>query len=137
MAGRKVYRKSIGTRKKRRKTSFYALLTILGLSVLIFLGYSVAEPIGRFLRERKEGGAVTEPWVRPSLPDEITADNDAVDDGDQENSENQQKKQFSFSACKIPVSAMESYCSVMDSVFGGGSVTVLQIRPVGAEELAV
>jgi galactokinase len=37
----------------------------------------------------------------------------------------------------IPISVLESYRSVMDGVFGPGSVTVLQIRPVGAEELFV
>ena len=35
----------------------------------------------------------------------------------------------------IPVSALENYRTVMNGVFGAGSVTVLQIRPVGAEEL--
>ncbi|MCL1813642.1 MAG: galactokinase [Treponema sp.] len=37
----------------------------------------------------------------------------------------------------IPVNALESYRSVMDGIFGAGSVTILQIRPVGAEELIV
>ena len=35
----------------------------------------------------------------------------------------------------IPIHALEDYRFVMDGVFGAGSVTVLQIRPVGAEEL--
>ncbi|MCL1928503.1 MAG: galactokinase [Treponema sp.] len=35
----------------------------------------------------------------------------------------------------IPVHELKSYCSLMDGVFGAGSVTVLRIRPVGAEEL--
>ena len=37
----------------------------------------------------------------------------------------------------IPTHALESYRSVMDGVFGAGSVTVLRIRPVGAEELVM
>jgi galactokinase len=35
----------------------------------------------------------------------------------------------------IPVSTLEDYRSIMDGVFGAGSVTVLRIRPAGAEEL--
>jgi len=35
----------------------------------------------------------------------------------------------------IPIPAIESYRSLMDGIFGPGSVTVLRIRPVGAEEL--
>jgi galactokinase len=35
----------------------------------------------------------------------------------------------------IPIPALENYRSVMDNVFGAGSVTVLRIRPIGAEEL--
>ncbi|MDR2551932.1 MAG: galactokinase [Treponema sp.] len=37
----------------------------------------------------------------------------------------------------IPVSVLENYRTAMDSAFGPGSVTVLRIRPVGAEELAL
>jgi len=35
----------------------------------------------------------------------------------------------------IPLPAMESYRALMDGIFGPGSLTVLRIRPVGAEEL--
>jgi galactokinase len=35
----------------------------------------------------------------------------------------------------IPISVMDAYCAGMETVFGAGSVTVLQIRPVGAAEL--
>ena len=37
----------------------------------------------------------------------------------------------------IPIPALESYRAVMDRVFGPESVTALQIRPVGAEELVM
>ena len=37
----------------------------------------------------------------------------------------------------IPANALENYCSAMDSIFGPGSVTVLKIRSVGAEELII
>ena len=37
----------------------------------------------------------------------------------------------------IPAQALENYCSVMDGIFGPGSVTVLRIRPIGAEELVL
>jgi galactokinase len=37
----------------------------------------------------------------------------------------------------IPVELLESYRSVMDGIFGDDSVTVLLIRPVGAEELSL
>jgi galactokinase len=35
----------------------------------------------------------------------------------------------------IPISVMDAYCARMEAVFGAGSVTVLQIRPIGAAEL--
>jgi len=35
----------------------------------------------------------------------------------------------------IPIPAIESYRALMDGLFGPGSLTVLRIRPVGAEEL--
>jgi len=37
----------------------------------------------------------------------------------------------------IPIPALEKYRAAMDGIFGPESVTVLRIRPVGAEELAV
>jgi galactokinase len=37
----------------------------------------------------------------------------------------------------IPAALLQNYCAAMDAVFGQGSVTVLRIRPVGAEELAL
>jgi len=37
----------------------------------------------------------------------------------------------------IPAQALEQYRAALDGVFGPGSVTVLRIRPVGAEELAL
>jgi len=35
----------------------------------------------------------------------------------------------------IPITTLEQYRSIMDKLFGPGSLTVLRIRPVGAEEL--
>ncbi|GHV84626.1 galactokinase [Spirochaetia bacterium] len=37
----------------------------------------------------------------------------------------------------IPATALENYRAIMDGIFGAGSVTVLRIRPVGAEELVL
>jgi len=37
----------------------------------------------------------------------------------------------------IPISALEKYRAAMDNIFGPESVTVLQVRPVGAEELTL
>jgi galactokinase len=37
----------------------------------------------------------------------------------------------------IPTALLEPYRAMMDGIFGPGAVTVLRIRPVGAEELAV
>jgi galactokinase len=35
----------------------------------------------------------------------------------------------------VPLSAVENYRALMDGIFGPGSITILRIRPVGAEEL--
>jgi hypothetical protein len=105
-SGRKVYRKSISSRKRRRKAVIYALIVVLCLSAVSFIVYSVAGPIGDYFKTRKTSAA-TDPWTPPSLPDNAVAEHTPVGEGG-ENSPAQSGNALYFSACKIPASMMSS-----------------------------
>jgi hypothetical protein len=52
--GRKVYRNSVGRRKKKTAKALHILLIVLLLAVLVYLGYIIAGPLFRFFKQSEE-----------------------------------------------------------------------------------
>lgn len=74
--GRKVYRTNSYEKKKRLKKAFNALLGIIVIGGLVFLGYSVGKPIINYLnKENSSLDNVEEPWTPPVITDVSGTDN--------------------------------------------------------------
>ncbi|MCL2054560.1 MAG: putative glycoside hydrolase [Oscillospiraceae bacterium] len=119
-SGRRVYRKGMGSRKKRSKTVVNSFLIVIGLAVAVFLGISIAGPIREYFRNREIGGAA-DPWVPPALPDIIAADsnsggNTGGGNGGNNSGSPSERAERGFSACQIPVSAMTNSDTLKDAL---------------------
>jgi hypothetical protein len=71
VAGRKVYRTKNGKRKQNTAKAFHAILIILLLAVLVYLGYILAGPLFRFLNQSTE--ITPQGWTPPVVSDSFTA----------------------------------------------------------------
>ncbi|MBD5137838.1 MAG: hypothetical protein HDT24_00720 [Ruminococcus sp.] len=111
--GRKIYRTRTGNRKRRTQKFFKVLFTIIILAALVFIGYSVGQPIYKYFSERSERGSGEEtvPWTPPVMPDD-TEDTDSASDDPDETSESSDKTNgeasISFSAYQLPETALVS-----------------------------
>lgn len=111
--GRKIYRTRTGNRKRRTQKFFKVLFTIIILAALVFIGYSVGQPIYKYFSERGErsSGEETVPWTPPVMPDD-TEDTDTASDVPDETSESSDKTDdesaISFSAYQLPETALVS-----------------------------
>lgn len=111
--GRKIYRTRTGNRKRRTQKFFKVLFTIIILAALVFIGYSVGQPIYKYFSERSERGSGEEtvPWTPPVMPDD-TEDTDSAADDPDEASESTGKTDgetaISFSAYQLPETALVS-----------------------------
>lgn len=118
--GRKIYRTRTGNRKRRTQKFFKVLFTIIILAALVFIGYSVGQPIYEYFSERSERGSGEEtvPWTPPVMPDD-TEDTDAADDPD-EASESSDKTDdesaISFSAYQLPETALVSEADLRNAL---------------------
>lgn len=111
--GRKVYRNSSYYKKKKLKKSIGITASILGLAILIFVGYSVGKPIMNYFASDKIAEETTaKPWSppisdnEPTLPDEKTVENDNIEN--ENNTAVQPTENKDFTAMKLPVSALSS-----------------------------
>ena len=111
--GRKIYRTRTGNRKRRTQKFFKVLFTIIILAALVFIGYSVGQPIYKYFSERSERGSGEEtvPWTPPVMSDD-TEDTDAAADDSDKASESSDKADgeasISFSAYQLPETALVS-----------------------------
>lgn len=111
--GRKIYRTRTGNRKRRTQKFFKVLFTIIILAALVFIGYSVGQPIYKYFSERSERGSGEEtvPWTPPVMPDDAE-DTDTASDNPDETAESSDKTDgeasISFSAYQLPETALVS-----------------------------
>ncbi len=110
--GRKIYRTSANSRKRRNRKILKAFFIIILFAALVFLGYSVAKPIHNFIVNRT-GENITdeEVWTPPVLTEQTTAEteNDEQKNEETEVTEEEKKpKPESFSAYNLPVTALAS-----------------------------
>ncbi|MDE5577308.1 MAG: putative glycoside hydrolase [Oscillospiraceae bacterium] len=119
--GRKIYRTRTGNRKRRTQKFFKVLFTIIILAALVFIGYSVGQPIYKYFSERNERGSGEEtvPWTPPVMPDD-TEDTDAAADNPDETSESSDKTdgeaEISFSAYQLPETALISEADLRNAL---------------------
>ena len=120
--GRKVYRNSSYYKKKKIKKSIGIAAGILGLAVLVFVGYSVAVPImNYFTSDRLAAETEAKPWSPPTSDKEFvqtSADNENNTDDNKENSTDNQAENIAeskdFTAVVLPVTALSSTEALSD-----------------------
>ncbi len=108
--GRKIYRTSANYRKKRNRKILKVFFIILLLAALVFLGYSVAKPIHNFIAN-KTGENVTdeEVWTPPVMTEQTETEiEDTTQSVESEPVEEKEPKAESFSAYRLPVTALAS-----------------------------
>lgn len=121
--GRRIYRNKISSRKKRRKTGFYVFLSVIALSVLVFVGYSIANPIFNFFKNRNnEEDIVTDPWVPPvtteyvgtEKKDTIITEKNKSDETSIKTTDN--RNLIDYSAYSLPVTALSDSATLKDKL---------------------
>ncbi len=131
--GRKIYRTRAGNRKRRTQNFFKALFVIILLAALVFIGYSVGQPIHDYFVNREETGSAeddTAPWTPPVLPDESGDAGAEVTEAASETaaSEEEKERDFDFSAYQLPESALltsESFTTALENLKGSGYTAVV------------
>lgn len=83
------------------------------LAALVFVGYSVAQPVYKYFSERgdKELAEETVPWTPPVIPDDTAVTDegtaDVPDESESAEGANEERK-IDFSACELPETALVS-----------------------------
>lgn len=140
-AGRKIYRTNRGNRKKMVRSVFKFLFIAVILTVLIFVGYSVAKTVVNYLKNNDVStGESDKPWTPPVLEDDTVEDVPSDNTGgkpkkeDADNTENGkgEEKEFDvrFSAYKLPVTALASTDALtvsLNSAKEGGYTAVIAV----------
>lgn len=111
--GRKIYRTSANSRKKRTRKFFKALFILILLAVLVFLGYSIAKPIHNYILNKTGENTVDEEvWTPPVLTEKNNDESKIQSDNAEETiASPQEEKPISsvkFSAYQLPVTALSS-----------------------------
>lgn len=75
--GRKVYRRSKYTHKRKITRALYISLFIIVIAALIFFGYSIGAPILDFITNKNPKDVQTEPWTPP--PSDTTSSSSVSD----------------------------------------------------------
>lgn len=119
--GRKIYRTRTGNRKRRTQKFFKVLFTIIILAALVFIGYSVGQPIYKYFSERSERGSGEEtvPWTPPVMPDDTDDTGAAADDTDETSESSDKtdgKAEISFSAYQLPETALISEADLRNAL---------------------
>lgn len=72
--GRKVYRTNSYEKKKRLKKLLQIMLTLVVIAGLVFIGYSVGEPIIEYLKSEKQASNEEEqqPWTPAEITEKVT-----------------------------------------------------------------
>lgn len=117
--GRKVYRSSSYYKKKKIKKSIGIAAGILGLAVLVFVGYSVGKPIMNYFSSDKIAlETEAKPWSPPTSDKEPaqTTNDIAKDDNDdnEDKSTVQPTESKDFTAIELPADALSSPESLSD-----------------------
>lgn len=134
--GRKVYRTNAGNRKRRTKRAFKILFFIILLAALVFVGYSVAQPVFEYFAGRD--GSSAEDNARPWTPPSSGKDKNGEDDGGSEDDtggsedtsdggETVRNENVRFSAYQLPVTALAStdaLTSALNSAKEGGYTAI-------------
>ncbi|MDE5859090.1 MAG: hypothetical protein K2H23_01665, partial [Oscillospiraceae bacterium] len=105
-----------GNRKRRAKKAFKVLFFIIILAALVFVGYSVAQPVFEYFGNRNENSAENDvsPWTPPvsdngENSDDTGENTDNTDDTDSNgNDEPVRNENIRFSAYQLPVTALSS-----------------------------
>lgn len=115
--GRKVYRTNSGNRKRKAKQAFKIVFFIIVLAALVFVGYSVAQPVYEYIANRDGSsakGGEKPPWTPPSFAEEKKENSGS---GEKKANESQNIPEDSsdksvsalrFSAYTLPASALSS-----------------------------
>lgn len=134
--GRKIYRTRAGNRKRMTRRFFKVLLFIIVLAALVFIGYSVGQPIHEYFTERNENTSAeddTAPWTPPVSPDETDASDggnggEVTSVSNAEEEESNVPKKIDFSAYQLPESALNSendLKNALENVKGSGYTAVM------------
>ncbi len=132
--GRKIYRTRAGNRKRRTQKFFKALFMIIILAALVFVGYSVGQPIYKYFSERsgKDSAEETVPWTPPVMPDDTDITEDETTDVPEESTtapeDSGESRKLDFSAYQLPETALVSDAELrnaLESAKGSGYTAVV------------
>jgi hypothetical protein len=132
--GRKVFRNKAHAKRQRIKQAGGIFAAVVGLSALVFVGYSVAKPIFNYINsEDAVSDSEVEPWTPPSESDAVTkpavsdiySDSAAAETSGTTVSDDKAASQASpnntdddsyFSAYELPTSALSSSSALSDYI---------------------
>lgn len=117
--GRKIYRTSANYRKKRNRKILKAFFIIILLAALVFLGYSIAKPIHNYIMDKTgENVSDEEVWSPPVVTEkpEENQESDAEQPETEVVEEEKKHEPDTFSAYRLPVTALESTQSLSDAL---------------------
>lgn len=132
--GRKIYRTRAGNRKRKTQKFFKALFMIIILAALVFVGYSVGQPIYKYFSERsdKDSSEETVPWTPPVMPDDTDSTGGETADVPEESTviseNNSENRKLDFSAYQLPETALASDTDLrnaLESAKGSGYTAVV------------
>lgn len=132
--GRKIYRTRAGNRKRKAQNFFKVLFMILILAALVFVGYSVAQPVYKYFSERsgRDSAEETVPWTPPVMPEDTDASEISTDDsgGDTTDApeETNAERKMDFAAYQLPETALISETDLrtaLENVKGSGYTAVV------------
>ncbi len=122
--GRKIYRTRAGNRKRITRKFFKFLLFIIVLAALVFVGYSVGQPIHEYFTQMDEKGAAeenTEAWTPPVQQDE-TEESESAEGNEEETAPPEEEEnaaaKVDFSAYQLPESALGSEAELKAALEG-------------------
>jgi len=132
--GRKIYRTRTGNIKRRTRNFFKVLFIIIILAALVFIGYSVGQPIHDYFEKRNESGSAennTEPWTPPVYTEETVTESGGIGDVTAENEDEQEdtgELDFDFAAYQLPENALlseEGFRSELEKLKGSGYTAIV------------
>ncbi|MBQ8786936.1 MAG: hypothetical protein IJZ61_04805 [Oscillospiraceae bacterium] len=110
--GRKIYRTSANSRKKRTRKAFKVFFVIILLAALVFLGYSIAKPIHNYILNKTGDNIVDEEvWTPPVVTEQNEEDSESETKTEETTQIDEEEKPLSsvkFSAYQLPVTALVS-----------------------------
>ncbi|MCM1023896.1 MAG: putative glycoside hydrolase [Prevotella sp.] len=105
---------------------------IIILAALVFVGYSVGQPIYKYFSEREDKDLAEEtvPWTPPVMPDDTEDAEESVPDEteDVSDDENSEERKPDFSACLLPETALASEADLraaLENAKGSGYTAVV------------